>query len=465
MDKKDVELAIERFRRGERPYTYRRPVWHLITDSGDYYPLKYIYAMARGLKNLNAHTGQAKKELPLLGYRIVERDGAQGGEVSYWWVNHKQTYQDEHAGGYIWSPKTKRGNVFNQAYLNLTLVKVGDLIVSFALGQVKALGIVSGPHREAAKPKTHEGAAKYWNEIGWMVPIEWIMLESPISPKLHIKDLADLLPNKYSPLQKNGNGHQGCYLASISSALGEKIISLLSAVDAQAFADRRLRAQLQIEQRPAEQRLPVESLRLVTAEHIWNAIRTILEGGKDETYKPSTDYDLLVGDGIRLPPKQVFGLAASEALGFIVKPGHFTAGVDTVCFKLLKDAGYQILPKDSEVEPVESPVNFEERVWAEGRPALVHHLRRERATGLAKAKKAQFFRKYGKLFCEECQMDPSEIYGDIGDACIEVHHHAVHVAEMSIEHKTTLDDLRCLCANCHRIEHRRLRTQAHEQTQ
>ena len=55
-------------------------------------------------------------------------------------------------------------------------------------------------------------------------------------------------------------------------------------------------------------------------------------------------------------------------------------------------------------------------------------------------------------------MDPVEAYGGLhGTACIEVHHHAVQVEDMPEAHKTKLEDLQWLCANCHRVEHRLLK--------
>lgn len=57
-------------------------------------------------------------------------------------------------------------------------------------------------------------------------------------------------------------------------------------------------------------------------------------------------------------------------------------------------------------------------------------------------------------------MDPIEIYGsEHGEACIEIHHRATQVQNMTEGHVTKLDDLQCLCANCHRIVHRVLKTQ------
>lgn len=96
--------------------------------------------------------------------------------------------------------------------------------------------------------------------------------------------------------------------------------------------------------------------------------------------------------------------------------------------------------------------------WAEGEVRLVSHLIRERASGLSEAKKAAFVQEHGKLFCENCSMDPVETYGDaLAKACIEVHHSALAVSEMTTDHVTILEDLQCLCANCHRLVHAKLK--------
>ena len=203
-----------------------------------------------------------------------------------------------------------------------------------------------------------------------------------------------------------------------------------------------------------DSRLPAELLRRVTPEHIWQAIAEISVIGAGNEFGPSTDYDLLTDSGVRLPPKAVFGQAASLALSLRVGPNSFSAGIGTPCFDMLYKAGYRIVAKQEAIEQPE-PLSDDDRFWVEGSPRLVSHLRRERGRGLSSAKKANFIRQHGRLFCERCKMEPLQVFGDQdGDACIEVHHHSTAVAEMDERHETHLDDLQCLCANCHRYTHR-----------
>ncbi len=156
--------------------------------------------------------------------------------MSYWWVNHKQTYTSEIEGGYIWSPKENSNGVKNQTYINLTLTNPGDIVFSYAAGKIKAVGVVASNHREQPKPSEFGKSGDAWSNIGWAVPIDWEVLSSPVIPKDHIEKIAPLLPQKHSPLQSNGNGNQGCYLASIQDELGLLLTELAQPSNLEAIS-------------------------------------------------------------------------------------------------------------------------------------------------------------------------------------------------------------------------------------
>ena len=115
-----------------------------------------------------------------------------------------------------------------------------------------------------------------------------------------------------------------------------------------------------------EERLPSEELRRVSALHVWKAVDLLLEGSVAHPFPESTHYDVITEDGEHLPPKAVFGLAASEALGFNIRPHQFSAGRRTVCFKAITDAGYSIESKAKTVSISDLTTSPDERKWAEG---------------------------------------------------------------------------------------------------
>ncbi|WP_201785246.1 HNH endonuclease [Pseudomonas sp. Leaf58] len=174
--------------------------------------------------------GWERKSLDLTREVVVfERHSREQETSRFWWVNHKQTYQAELEGGYIWSPTKNQNGARNQTYINLTLVKAGDIVISYAGGQIRAIGVATSAYTDQPKPSAFGQAGHNWSDAGWLVPVEWTELEQAVSPKDHITTIARLLPAKNSPLQVNGNGNQGCYLARISPELGSFVLSLSNA--------------------------------------------------------------------------------------------------------------------------------------------------------------------------------------------------------------------------------------------
>jgi len=89
----------------------------------------------------------------------------------------------------------------------------------------------------------------------------------------------------------------------------------------------------------------------------------------------------------------------------------------------------------------------------EGRLLTRKHIARERNRKLVLNKRKQALEKYGKLTCEACGFDFAARYGKRGEGFIECHH-TKPVASFAKEHKTHINDLAIVCANCHRVIHR-----------
>lgn len=146
--------------------------------------------------------------------------------MAFWWVNHKQTRDHEVRGGYLWSPYRNANGAFNQTYENMRFVRPGDVVFSYANGRIGAVGTVVEAASRSPKPDFGDVGA-YWANEGWLVEVDFKPARRSLSPKQAIESIGPMLPERHSPVQKNGNGNQGCYLASISDALGHVLLAML----------------------------------------------------------------------------------------------------------------------------------------------------------------------------------------------------------------------------------------------
>jgi len=110
---------------------------------------------------------------------------------------------------------------------------------------------------------------------------------------------------------------------------------------------------------------------------------------------------------------------------------------------------------DSEVSATWIEPNIDEGVQeaAEGRLLTRMHVVRERNRHLGESKRKQTMTRNGKLVCEACDFNFADHYGERGEGFIECHH-MKPIASFSEGHRTHINDLALVCANCHRIIHR-----------
>lgn len=147
--------------------------------------------------------------------------------MRYWWVNQNQTFRHEIGGGYLWSPRRNSNGARNQFYESMREVAPGDLIFSFVDTKIIAIGIAQSYCLESPKPTEFGTAGEYWENIGWRVKVNFTKLLNQVRPKDHIDVLRPLLPQKYSPLQHNGNGLQSVYLTAVPETLAEVLLGLI----------------------------------------------------------------------------------------------------------------------------------------------------------------------------------------------------------------------------------------------
>lgn len=91
----------------------------------------------------------------------------------------------------------------------------------------------------------------------------------------------------------------------------------------------------------------------------------------------------------------------------------------------------------------------------EGQVLYRWHKYRERNAKLVEDKKKEVLKAKGALACEVCGFDFSRTYGELGNGFIECHH-TMPLASYEAAAPTKLEDLAVVCANCHRMLHRRI---------
>jgi 5-methylcytosine-specific restriction protein A len=129
---------------------------------------------------------------------------------------------------------------------------------------------------------------------------------------------------------------------------------------------------------------------------------------------------------------------------FLARPAEMTKVAQRIRHGLITGEFQGLLPEAEEEDDHSAP---------EGRLLIRRHKSRERDKGLRKRKIAAVLRQGRRLACEACGFDFEATYGPRGAGYIECHH-VVPLHEAG-EGRTRLSDLALICANCHRMIHRR----------
>jgi putative restriction endonuclease len=152
--------------------------------------------------------------------------------VRYWWVNQGQTYREEREGGYLWSPKRKRGRdgeatVRNPFYEYMRDVAPGDMVFSYRDGHVVSCGLITSYGYDSPKPSEFGKNGKNWSQFGWRVNVTYFEA-SPFRPKDQLQRISPFLSEEHAPLKADGGGKE-LYLTKISPEFAGVIIDALGA--------------------------------------------------------------------------------------------------------------------------------------------------------------------------------------------------------------------------------------------
>jgi hypothetical protein len=150
--------------------------------------------------------------------------------ATYWWVNHSHTARYEIEGAYLWFANKPNGSkARSESDKNIQRLLPGDIVFSFADGAVGSVGLVLASAREAAKPAeliAVNGSAEA--KIGWLIPVRFMALASPLRTESHMAELTPVLPRKHAPLLAGGGGNQHVVLTAVPPLMASTLSRLLA---------------------------------------------------------------------------------------------------------------------------------------------------------------------------------------------------------------------------------------------
>lgn len=129
--------------------------------------------------------------------------------------------------------------------------------------------------------------------------------------------------------------------------------------------------------------------------------------------------------------------------------------ISTLIAKSTKSGGSGLrLASASTTAPSEVVSDDYESAKAEGKALFRLHRQLERDSQILRKAKLKRLNDREELTCDACSFDFTATYGELGDGFIEGHH-TTPISQLDGETKTKVSDIALLCANCHRMIHRR----------
>ena len=114
---------------------------------------------------------ELKEAQPIIDWVLAQE------QQSCWWVNQGQSYKQERAGGFMWSPQVAKDGSKRPYYQAMLEVAQGDAAIHYSQNAIRAIGRALGPGRADTRPP---GLQETWNKEGYRVDVEYFELEKPI---------------------------------------------------------------------------------------------------------------------------------------------------------------------------------------------------------------------------------------------------------------------------------------------
>lgn len=143
--------------------------------------------------------------------------------MAIFYVQQGISYDQEYAGGYVWSPQRTKNGSKNSGYTALTYIKKGDFIIHVKNGLIKAVSIAKTDCYDAIIPRGL--STDLWDDKGYKVDTTY----HPVSARVNTRDYSNWFKAHYSknsPFGIDGYGKQ-LYMSTIPQEQADFIITKL----------------------------------------------------------------------------------------------------------------------------------------------------------------------------------------------------------------------------------------------
>ena len=97
--------------------------------------------------------------------------------ASVFYVHQKTTYQHEHDGSFVWSPKKTKAGGENIGFSNMTLIQSGDYILHHCDKQILSISKVISGCYDCLKPANYTSGD--WSNDGYRIDVQYYDLDDP----------------------------------------------------------------------------------------------------------------------------------------------------------------------------------------------------------------------------------------------------------------------------------------------
>lgn len=172
-----------------------------------------------GELNYLAQTGEMKKEgTPAQYYFSLAREMP---SPQYFYVFQGRSFNEEYEGGFLWAQKKGKNGVENHHWTRMQEVRKGDVILHGKSGRFVAVSVAKKDCYSAPRPNN---LSDEWAKDGWRIDTDYFVFPHAIRPIDYADVIRPLLPEKYSPFDKSGNGNMG-YLYKANQELARYLLN------------------------------------------------------------------------------------------------------------------------------------------------------------------------------------------------------------------------------------------------